>query len=280
MTDLGVVASTEPERLRSLLLDSTCLTEEAVALARALGPDVSGRIVAEIIDAPFAANPVGSPIRAAHLARELRLDAAVEPLVRFVERMDVRLPVTKTVLSVLARLGPAGGEGLLSLLERSSAEDRSPIYEVLARAEVDDARLRKYLARLLVKDPVRASRTLAQRGDWRAVPDLLRALDALSRHPVADCAICAADDLSAIGSAVIALSGTLSEEYSSKIDEAHERAEPMWTELEDDWLDDHLPPRTPAVREPRPGRNDPCPCGSGKKFKRCCLDAKQVDPHH
>ena len=21
----------------------------------------------------------------------------------------------------------------------------------------------------------------------------------------------------------------------------------------------------------RPGRNDPCPCGSGKKFKKCCL---------
>ncbi|MGD2055783.1 MAG: YchJ family protein [Gammaproteobacteria bacterium] len=21
---------------------------------------------------------------------------------------------------------------------------------------------------------------------------------------------------------------------------------------------------------PRPGRNDPCPCGSGKKFKKCC----------
>jgi len=22
---------------------------------------------------------------------------------------------------------------------------------------------------------------------------------------------------------------------------------------------------------PKPGRNDPCPCGSGKKFKQCCL---------
>ena len=22
----------------------------------------------------------------------------------------------------------------------------------------------------------------------------------------------------------------------------------------------------------RPGRNDPCPCGSGKKFKKCCLE--------
>ncbi|MBC8391880.1 MAG: SEC-C domain-containing protein, partial [Deltaproteobacteria bacterium] len=22
---------------------------------------------------------------------------------------------------------------------------------------------------------------------------------------------------------------------------------------------------------PKVGRNDPCPCGSGKKFKKCCL---------
>ncbi|MFA6971678.1 MAG: SEC-C metal-binding domain-containing protein, partial [Gallionella sp.] len=22
----------------------------------------------------------------------------------------------------------------------------------------------------------------------------------------------------------------------------------------------------------KPGRNDPCPCGSGKKFKKCCQD--------
>ncbi len=25
---------------------------------------------------------------------------------------------------------------------------------------------------------------------------------------------------------------------------------------------------------PRVGRNEPCPCGSGKKFKRCCLSGK------
>ncbi len=29
--------------------------------------------------------------------------------------------------------------------------------------------------------------------------------------------------------------------------------------------------RKPVVREePKTGRNDPCPCGSGRKFKRCC----------
>lgn len=26
----------------------------------------------------------------------------------------------------------------------------------------------------------------------------------------------------------------------------------------------------------KPGRNDPCPCGSGKKYKRCCLDKKTI----
>src|SRR5579884_2177083 len=25
-----------------------------------------------------------------------------------------------------------------------------------------------------------------------------------------------------------------------------------------------------------PGRNDPCPCGSGKKYKRCCLSTVQA----
>ncbi len=29
--------------------------------------------------------------------------------------------------------------------------------------------------------------------------------------------------------------------------------------------------RRGAVAGPRIGRNDPCPCGSGKKYKRCCL---------
>lgn len=26
----------------------------------------------------------------------------------------------------------------------------------------------------------------------------------------------------------------------------------------------------PVRADPRPGRNDPCPCGSGRKFKKCC----------
>ena len=36
------------------------------------------------------------------------------------------------------------------------------------------------------------------------------------------------------------------------------------------------PRRAPRAR-PRAGRNDPCPCGSGKKYKRCHLSADEVE---
>jgi uncharacterized protein len=29
--------------------------------------------------------------------------------------------------------------------------------------------------------------------------------------------------------------------------------------------------RVPVIAKPKAGRNEPCPCGSGKKYKKCCL---------
>ncbi|WP_263078755.1 YchJ family protein [Endozoicomonas sp. Mp262] len=29
--------------------------------------------------------------------------------------------------------------------------------------------------------------------------------------------------------------------------------------------------RAPAMKERKPERNDPCPCGSGRKYKKCCM---------
>ena len=31
-----------------------------------------------------------------------------------------------------------------------------------------------------------------------------------------------------------------------------------------------VPPTTAQLKRSRVGRNEPCPCGSGVKFKRCC----------
>ena len=41
------------------------------------------------------------------------------------------------------------------------------------------------------------------------------------------------------------------------------------------FADGELVGESPVVREePKVGRNDPCPCGSGKKYKKCCGKGK------
>lgn len=36
----------------------------------------------------------------------------------------------------------------------------------------------------------------------------------------------------------------------------------------------------PVVRDYKIGRNDPCPCGSGLKYKKCCLDSGKYESTH
>ncbi len=45
-----------------------------------------------------------------------------------------------------------------------------------------------------------------------------------------------------------------------------------WLESEEDYVSADAPVRLAPIRntQPRVGRNDPCPCGSGKKYKKCC----------
>ena len=49
---------------------------------------------------------------------------------------------------------------------------------------------------------------------------------------------------------------------------------------EDDYgpeLPDELPPVPRLMKQQIVGRNDPCPCGSGKKYKKCCLNKRPDD---
>jgi len=52
----------------------------------------------------------------------------------------------------------------------------------------------------------------------------------------------------------------------------HEKAE--FLRVNGAWLynrEARLGPAPYKAAVPKPGRNDPCPCGSGKKYKQCCL---------
>lgn len=53
----------------------------------------------------------------------------------------------------------------------------------------------------------------------------------------------------------------------------------QWSAFDSKYLAQQKRLQTPSIFDPRAkpfakvGRNDPCPCGSGKKFKKCCLNA-------
>jgi len=54
----------------------------------------------------------------------------------------------------------------------------------------------------------------------------------------------------------------------------------VWSD--DDLDEDYWEPMEGADQiihaSPKVGRNDPCPCGSGKKYKKCCLNKSNGNP--
>lgn len=265
---------TAADRLRMLILFSG-LNERTVAEARALGPAHAGEVVAHLIDAELSRPTLErTALRAAHLARELGLARAAPSLVRCVESLGEARALRQAATVVLTGLGAPAVDALLSAFEASSDTGvRCRIAEVLARFPEEDARVRAALVRLLPEAPTHAAWSLAERSEWRAVPDLLRAFDHLAERPIADCPGCALEHLAEIACAVRTLGGTVSQDRQAKMDVLAERADMIRVPFVGPPPPHRASPTpTPAVRAQRPGRNDPCPCGSGEKYKRCCAD--------
>ncbi|EPV7324842.1 MULTISPECIES: YecA/YgfB family protein [Klebsiella] len=92
--------------------------------------------------------------------------------------------------------------------------------------------------------------------DWSGLPAELQAeLDAIALHGTEE-RFEALDELSA-------------EEFIASV----ERIRPAALALYNYWTEHAQPAQVqqPIRNESKVGRNDPCPCGSGKKYKQCCL---------
>lgn len=93
--------------------------------------------------------------------------------------------------------------------------------------------------------------------DWSTLPDDLQpALDAIALHGKEE---------------NFALLEQLSAE---EMEQSIEAIRPAALALHDYWIaqPEAVPvPQQPVIADAKPGRNDPCPCGSGKKYKQCCL---------
>ena len=57
---------------------------------------------------------------------------------------------------------------------------------------------------------------------------------------------------------------------AGRVDAVHENS--RFVKQQGRWLYTSGDLLLPGFKPWNPGRNEPCPCGSGKKFKRCCQD--------
>jgi uncharacterized protein len=92
--------------------------------------------------------------------------------------------------------------------------------------------------------------------DWSALPEALKAdLEAIALHGTED------------------NFARLDEMDEAEFNQSVDAIRPAALRLYDYWSAN---PQQPVVQQPvvngvKVGRNDPCPCGSGRKFKSCCL---------
>lgn len=63
---------------------------------------------------------------------------------------------------------------------------------------------------------------------------------------------------------------TLSRDEEDRWDREAPSLIPIWVEMLHQWRVENDPNRRAAIQRRKIGRNDPCPCGSGRKYKKCC----------
>ncbi|HXW26145.1 MAG TPA: DUF1186 domain-containing protein [Xanthobacteraceae bacterium] len=108
---------------------------------------------------------------------------------------------------------------------------------------------------------------------WLGFEDFLEDLTLAVEQPGAPRSVGPADEYTVFGDTIEELStwycfSPKYEEDKRRAAEAKTRKEPLWDATQGRAINPFK----------NVGRNDPCPCGSGKKFKKCCLDAYREAP--
>lgn len=211
------------------------------------------------VDAPGAGF---APVHAVEMLAALKAPAAIEPMLRLLSDTTPDDIVHDLIVRRLPDLGGAALEPVLACLAQIAGDEtedddaRAPLYAILARLGVKDDRIFASLVSLESKDSALAAMYFADYGDARALPRLRKLImeqapDFASDHFHTDFRELLHD--------FERLGGLIEGELRVRVDA-------VWAGLRE---------HTAAAKLAgggKTGRNDPCPCGSGKKFKKCCIN--------
>jgi hypothetical protein len=233
------------------------LRAEVLALGPAAIPELL-RILSDdalhLEDGPGAGWP---PIHAVDLLADLKATEAIEPMLRLLCETDWDEIIHDRIVQRLAELGATVVEPALAILERGVPEDvHHAICCVLADVGVRDPRIYAQLCSLFDEDEVFGATCLSDYGDPAALPILEGAIEDFEPDFDSPYGLMSLNELL---ESYERLGGKLSEELAQHITSLRAEFETYRARV------------TPVKAAPKPGRNDPCSCGSGKKYKKCCL---------
>jgi hypothetical protein len=267
-----------PTRLAALLAECDGgLCEAALAEARSIGADASSAVVAALLNTELTSpSDDWTPLAAVYLATELRLAGTVPALVSCVLQADVGDELWEAALIALRGIGAPAVEPLLAAFDaHSDLVARASIADALLATRATDEGILNAFLRLFDDDTVEGADKLAQYGDRRALPALVEALDRAELDPVGNRDFLANEDVLNLAGAIEALGGTLTETQRAKEQRVLRRRERLFLEARRLSAHEIGSTQVPVRREHRPGRNDACHCGSGKKYKKCHLEADE-----
>ncbi|HEX7668592.1 MAG TPA: SEC-C metal-binding domain-containing protein [Polyangiaceae bacterium] len=199
-------------------------------------------------------------IHAVDLLSDLKAEAAIQPMLRVLAETDWDVIVHDRIVLRLPEFGAPVLEPALALLSHDPpahvAESRCAI---LSQLGVRDERVFEQLVSCFAESPDMASNWLANYGDERGLPLVEREIWEFDLDEESPVALIMLRDLE---ESYERLGGPLPDDLRAHVGELTARWNAPLVPL---------PPVATVASAIRIGRNDPCPCGSGKKYKRCHL---------
>jgi hypothetical protein len=200
-------------------------------------------------------------IHAVGLLVDLKAEAAILPMLRVLAETDWDHIIHDRIVLRLPELGAPVLEPALSMLAEDPRDDLAEsLCAIASQLGVRDERVFEHLVSRFPECPEMASCWLADYGDPRGVALIEEGIRSLDPEEDAEFGPVLLRDLI---SSYERLAGVLPKDLRAYADV-----------LMAIWNADMTPP--PAIepaRSSKVGRNEPCPCGSGKKYKRCHLGA-------
>jgi hypothetical protein len=247
------------------------LREEILELGAVAVPGLIALLIDE--DASKLSSPGGGwpPIHAVDLLVDLNATDSIEPMLAVLVSSDWMEIIHDRIIQRMPELGAPVLEPALALLERTEDEDaRQSVCDVLSRLGVKHERIYLALCEQFETSPTFGSMLFYEYGDSRALPLLLDAIEAFEPD---FSTIFHASNLADLVDCYQHLGGVMPDEISARNEAWFAR----WEATRREALG-RSGASSERRRERRVGRNEPCPCGSGKKYKKCCIDARERSP--